>query len=78
MASLMYKSRLVPRFIPVLGLVGGPLIFALTVARMFGVFEQFPSWVGIAVVPIFAWEFSLALWLIVKGFKSSATASDPA
>src|SRR5438876_645440 len=27
MAFLMYRSRLVPRFIPVLGLVGGPLVF---------------------------------------------------
>lgn len=29
MAYLMYKSRLVPRFIPILGLVGGPLVFLL-------------------------------------------------
>jgi hypothetical protein len=76
-ASLMYKSRLVPRFIPVLGLVGGPVIFLYTVARMFGAYEAMPGWVGILVIPIFAWEVTLALWLIVKGFRSSAAASEP-
>lgn len=76
MGYLMYKSHLVPRFIPVLGLVGGPLIFAITAARMFGITEQVPSWLGIVVIPIFAWEVSLALWLILKGFNQSATASE--
>lgn len=76
MAYLMYKSRLVPRFIPVLGLVGGPLIFAITAARMFDITEQFPSWIGIVVIPIFAWEVTLAIWLITKGFKSLVSASE--
>jgi hypothetical protein len=75
MAYLMYRSRLVPWFIPVLGLVGGPLVFALNAAKMFGIFEQFPAWAAIAVVPVFAWEVTLAIWLIVKGFNSSSIAS---
>lgn len=78
MAYLMYKSRLVPRFIPVLGLVGGPLIFAVNVAKLFGLYQYFPAWLGVTVVPIFAWEVTLALWLIIKGFRSSASASEPA
>lgn len=77
MAYLMFKSRLVPRFIPVLGLVGGPVIFAYTVVRMFGHFEQMPDWMAIAVIPIFAWEVSLALWLIGKGFRTTSAASYP-
>ena len=40
MAYLMYKSGLVPRFIRVLGLVGGPLVFAYHAAQMFGLSEQ--------------------------------------
>jgi hypothetical protein len=81
MAYLMYKSRLVPRFIPVLGLVGGPLVFAYNTAKMFGISEQILSWAAIGVVPIFAWEVTLAIWLIVKGFNPSAisaTASESA
>lgn len=76
MAYLMYRSRLVPRFIPRLGLVGGPLIFIVNTAKMFGFVEQNASLLLIAVVPIFAWEVSLALWLILKGFKQSATTSE--
>lgn len=76
MAYLMYRSRLVPRFIPVLGLVGGPLVFAWNAARMFGASEQVLSWAAIGVIPIFAWELTLAIRLIVKGFQPSAIASE--
>lgn len=72
MAYLMYRSGLVPRFIPVLGLVGGPLVFAYSTAKMFGMSEQILSLAGILVIPIFAWEVSLAIYLITKGFKPSA------
>jgi hypothetical protein len=83
MAYLMYKSRLVPRFIPVLGLVGGPLVFAYHTVQMFGMDGQVSRWAGVpvaavAVIPIFAWELSLAIWLIVKGFNRSAMAFEPA
>jgi hypothetical protein len=44
---------------------------------MFGITEQFPSWIGIVVIPIFAWEITLAIWLITKGFKSSAISAEP-
>jgi hypothetical protein len=76
MAYLMYRSHLVPRFIPVLGLIGGPLIFIVSAAKMFGFVEQNTPLLLFAVFPIFAWEVSLALWLIVKGFNQSAVASE--
>jgi hypothetical protein len=76
MAYLMYRSRLVPRFIPVLGLIGGPLIFIVNAAKMFGFVEQNAPLLLFAVFPIFAWEVSLAIWLIVKGFNQSAVASE--
>lgn len=74
-ASLLYRSRLVPRVIPILGLIGGPLVFAYWTARMLGASEQALAWAAIGVVPIFAWEVSLALRLIIKGFNVSATTS---
>lgn len=78
MSYLMYKSQLVPRFIPVLGLVGGPLIFVLSAAKMFGMVEPLSAWAGIAVIPIFSWELTLAIRIIVKGFRSPVTVSEPA
>ena len=58
-----------------IGLVGGPLIFASSIAVLFGLCEQVSTLGSIAAIPVFAWEMSLAVWLIAKGFKSSATTS---
>ncbi len=74
LAYLMYRSRLVPRLIAVLGLIGGPLIFASGTAEMFGLYQQISVWGAIAAIPVFAWEMSLAVCLIVKGFKPSSIA----
>ncbi|MCM0673696.1 DUF4386 domain-containing protein [Micromonospora phytophila] len=71
LAYLMYRSRLVPRFIAVLGLVGGPLICASATAVMFGLYDQISTWGSIAALPVFAWEVSLAAYLILRGFKPS-------
>jgi Domain of unknown function (DUF4386) len=75
LAYLMYRSGLVPRLIAVLGLIGGPLVFASSAAVLFGLYEQVSVWGSIAAIPVFAWEMSLAVWLIAKGFKPSAIAS---
>lgn len=74
LAYLMYRSGLVPRFIGVLGLIGGPLIFISAIAELFGVYKQVSVWGAVTAIPVFAWELSLAFWLIVKGFKQSAVA----
>jgi hypothetical protein len=75
LAYLMYRSGLVPRPIAVLGLIGGPVIFASPAAVLFGLYEQVSVWGSVAAIPVFAWEMSLAVWLIVKGFRPSAVAS---
>jgi hypothetical protein len=72
MAYLMYASRLVPRFIGVLGLIGGPLVFVSAIAVMFGAYEQVSVWGALTAVPVFAWELSFAFWLIIKGFRPVA------
>ena len=71
LAYLMYRSGLVPRIIPVLGLIGGPVIFAAGTAELFGLFQQVSVWGALAAIPVTAWEMSLAIWMIVKGFKSA-------
>ena len=71
---LMYSSRLVPRYLAVLGLVGGPLAVASATTTLFGLCEQVSVWASIAIIPEFLWELSLGIWLIVKGFNPSAVA----
>lgn len=78
MAYLLYQSRLVPRFIPTLGLIGGALVFASSVAQMFGIIDQVSVWAGVPALVTFAWELSLAIRLIVRGFKTPAPASESA
>ena len=71
---LMYTSRLVPRGMAVLGLVGGPLVIASGVAAMFGVIEAGGALQTIATIPEALWELLLGIWPIVRGFNPSAIA----
>jgi hypothetical protein len=68
---LMYRSGLVPRLIPVLGLIGAPLLIASATATLFRGNHPVTVLAAIATVPIFLWELSLGVWLVVKGFKPS-------
>jgi hypothetical protein len=72
---LMYRSRLVPRGMAVLGLIGGPLIMASGIAVILGVIEQGGPLQTIAAAPEFRWELLLGIWPIVRGFNPSALAS---
>jgi hypothetical protein len=69
---LMYRSRLVPRVLPVIGLIGAPILIASVVAKWFGLYDEVSTWSLLGAVPIAAWEFSLGVYLTVKGFKSCA------
>jgi hypothetical protein len=69
---LMYRSGLVPRLIPAMGLIGGPLMISSVIGQIIGINEPISLWSGIALLPIFAWELSLGLWMAIKGFRSSA------
>jgi hypothetical protein len=69
---IFYKSKLVPRFIPILGMTGATLIFICAFLVMFGVIEQVSLWGGLLAIPVAANEMILAVWLIVKGFNVSA------
>lgn len=71
LGSLMYRSGLVPRIIPLVGLIGAPLLLASDIAIMFGLWEQFSLPAGIATLPVAFWELSLGVYLVVKGFKHS-------
>jgi hypothetical protein len=69
LGSLMYRSRLVPRVIPVVGLIGAPFLICTVIATLFGGMKLGSP--EFAAVPVAAWEFSLGMWLVVKGFRPS-------
>ncbi|HLE04861.1 MAG TPA: DUF4386 domain-containing protein [Anaerolineales bacterium] len=71
LGSLMYQSRLVPRVLPVLGFIGAGLLVAAWTLTLFGVLGQVSPATALAALPIAAWEFSLGVYLVVKGFKPS-------
>lgn len=71
LGSMLYRSRLVPRIIPLVGLIGAPLLVASAAATLFGLKEQVSALSALAALPIALWEFSLGVYLVVKGFKPS-------
>ncbi len=71
LGTLLYRSRLVPRIIPTIGLIGAPILFVFTMLAVGGVVDNFGSAAGPAALLIAVWELSLGLYLTVKGFKPS-------
>jgi hypothetical protein len=67
--TLLFRSRLVPRIIPAVGLIGVPLLLAANVATVFGVNDQTSAVSALATVPIALWELTIGIWMIVKGFR---------
>lgn len=71
LGSLLYRSRLVPRALPVLGFFGAALLTAAWAATLFGLLGQVTPVSALAAIPIALWEFSLGLYLVFRGFKPS-------
>ncbi|MET9676601.1 DUF4386 domain-containing protein [Streptomyces sp. NPDC006482] len=68
LAYVMHRTGLVPRWIALLGLAGGTLICASAVAVLFGLYPQVSAVGALAALPVFAWEVTLAVRLLTRGF----------
>ncbi|MGN6166207.1 MAG: DUF4386 domain-containing protein [Flavisolibacter sp.] len=69
---LLYKSRLVPRPLSLIGIAGAlPLIAGFT-ATMLGVIDRISPLSVLSAVPVAVFEFSLGVYLVVKGFKKDS------
>ena len=66
---ILYQLKLVPRWLSVWGLIGAALILLYGLISLFDLDPTFLS------APIAIQEMVFAIWLIVKGFNSSAIAS---
>ena len=71
LGTLMYRSGLVPRAIPLIGLVAAPLLLASVTGVVFGTHDLDAGLHVLLAAPIFVWELSLGVYLVVKGFRPS-------
>lgn len=69
---LLYKSRLVPRALSLIGIAGALPLIAGYSATMFGYIDRFSPWAGLSAFPVAVFEFSLGIYLVVKGFRKSS------
>jgi hypothetical protein len=72
LGTLLYQTRLVPRILPIIGIIGAFTLVAGDVAVLFGVIDQRATLAGVSAIPIALWEFSLGVYLTFKGFKENA------
>jgi Domain of unknown function (DUF4386) len=68
LAFVLYRARLVPRWIAILGLIGYPV---LLLGGILAIFNQTSVTHGtglVAVIPGGLFELILPIWLLAKGF----------
>jgi hypothetical protein len=68
MAVLLYRSRLIPRPIAILGLIGYPALLAGCVLDLFNLADITQGAGLVALVPGGVFELLLPIWLLAKGF----------
>jgi hypothetical protein len=71
LGSLLYQSRLVLRAMPLLGLIGAPLLVGGDIAVLFDLIGRTSAPAALTALPVALWELSLGIWLVVKGLRPS-------
>lgn len=73
---VLYRAALVPRILPLIAFIGAPLLLASDIAIFFGVYTNLSPLALFAGLPVAAFELSLGIWLIAKGFKPGKNLTD--
>jgi hypothetical protein len=68
---MLWQSRLVPRALSLIGMIGAFPLIAGYVAVLFGVIDQRSPMAGLSALLVAVFEFSLGIYLIVKGFRTA-------
>jgi Domain of unknown function (DUF4386) len=68
LAFLLYQTRLIPRWLAVLGVIAYPVLFVGAVLDMFDVVDVTQGAGLLAVIPGGLFELILPIWLLAKGF----------
>jgi len=73
---MLYKTRLVPRALSLIGIIGAPLLIIGYLAILFGMIGRLSPFAALSAVPVALFEFSLGIWLVVKGFTTTTKRDD--
>lgn len=69
LCALLFRTRLVPRWLSISGLIGYPILMSGAIAEVFGVH------IGVALsIPGIFFELALPVWLFTRGFQPEAYA----
>jgi hypothetical protein len=74
--TVLYQSKLVPRWLSGWGLVGIVPYLTAAILAMFGVIDSLSTAYGLLDAPLGVQEMVLAVWLIVKGFNPCVLSSE--
>jgi uncharacterized protein DUF4386 len=67
LCALLFRTRLIPRFLSIAGLIGYPLLVTGTIAEIFGIH------IGLLLtLPGMLFELVLPFWLFIRGFQPEA------
>lgn len=67
LCSLLFRTRLIPRFLAMWGVIGYAILVVGTIAEIFGIH------IGLVLsIPGGLFELALGFWLLIKGFESNA------
>ena len=72
---LLYRSRIVPRWISMWGLVAIPFYVAAELLAMYGVFDANAPEQVLMFMPLAVQEMVLAVWMIARGFRPAAVST---
>jgi len=64
---LFYRTQVIPRFIPIWGIIATLILFIITIIKLFGL--DLPIF-QILLLPIILNEIFLAVWLMIKGVNT--------
>jgi hypothetical protein len=73
---LLYQSRLVPRVLSLIGMIGAIPLVAGWIAVQFGFIGQYSVMAGLAAIMVALFEFSLGIYLVVKGVRPCPVTAD--
>ena len=74
---LMWRSRLLPRPLVMIGLIGGLMALLAGIGVLLGAWDTSSGLPVALTAPEAIWEFSLSVWLLVKGFRPSPILTGP-